>query len=287
MIPDFITLYDNYLIEERKPNLYPMNTYTKTPACIFTFIKNGTVVMDIDGKSYHFHEGDSISMVKNVPFKVTMLSDDYQYFAIEIDNSLLDEAKNTLDLHMPIFKLEKQAYVTDHLNLEQIDYLESVYKNLHYWLNLNQYQYQKNILKHIVNVFVIYSANLAMEKENQMVTTENAVSRQSVIFEHFIKALEENADTHRDVKYYADLLEVTSKYLSAITLIYAGKSAISCIEDFVIKKIQNLMSEQKYSIKEISVRMNFKSQSFFGRYFKRYTGMSPREFITKHKLVNI
>ena len=287
MIPDFITLYDNYLIEERKPNLYPMNTYTKTPACIFTFIKNGTVVMDIDGKSYHFHEGDSISMVKNVPFKVTMLSDDYQYFAIEIDNSLLDEAKNTLDLHMPIFKLEKQAYVTDHLNSEQIDYLESVYKNLHYWLNLNQYQYQKNILKHIVNVFVIYSANLAMEKENQMVTTENAVSRQSVIFEHFIKALEENADTHRDVKYYADLLEVTSKYLSAITLIYAGKSAISCIEDFVIKKIQNLMSEQKYSIKEISVRMNFKSQSFFGRYFKRYTGMSPREYITKHKLVNI
>ncbi len=285
-IPDFLALYDNIVDREGKSSVYPMNEYTKTSDLIFTFIKKGEVVMDIDGKSYNFHEGDSVTIIKNIAYKVRLLSADYQYFAIEIDNSVLTDAKNTLDLYMPLFQLEKQAYITNHLDAQQIDYLESLYKNLFFWLDKNEYKYYKHIIKHIVNIFVIYTANLAAEKEKKSVSSETAVSRQRVIFEHFIKALEENADKHRDVKFYASYLNVTPKYLSAITVIYTGKSAISCIEEFVINKIKGLMDEQRYSIREICNLMNFKSQSFFGRYFKRYTGVSPKEFIMKRKLTS-
>ena len=35
------------------------------------------------------------------------------------------------------------------------------------------------------------------------------------------------------------------------------------------------------SLKEIADRYNFPDQSFFGRYFKKHTGMSPKEYRAK------
>ena len=52
--------------------------------------------------------------------------------------------------------------------------------------------------------------------------------------------------------------------------------------------IQNVITEAKYlldntdlSIKEIATKLNFPTQSFFGKYFKQYVGISPKEYRNK------
>ncbi|MCI7082684.1 MAG: helix-turn-helix domain-containing protein, partial [Paraprevotella sp.] len=46
----------------------------------------------------------------------------------------------------------------------------------------------------------------------------------------------------------------------------------------VINSIKQTLLYSGKSIKEIAIEYHFPSQSFFGKYFKQYTGMSPREF---------
>jgi AraC-like DNA-binding protein len=46
----------------------------------------------------------------------------------------------------------------------------------------------------------------------------------------------------------------------------------------VIAESKLMLETSELSIKEISVRLNFPTQSFFGKYFKQYTGFSPKEF---------
>ena len=39
-----------------------------------------------------------------------------------------------------------------------------------------------------------------------------------------------------------------------------------------------LTENRNYTAQEIADRLNFANQSFFGKYFKHHTGMSPKEY---------
>lgn len=56
------------------------------------------------------------------------------------------------------------------------------------------------------------------------------------------------------------------------------KSAAEWIDDYVILEAKALLRSTNLTIQQISYELNFPSQSFFGKYFKRLTGMSPKEY---------
>ena len=55
-------------------------------------------------------------------------------------------------------------------------------------------------------------------------------------------------------------------------------TAVSWIERLVVLEAQVMLKSSNLNIQQISDELNFKSQSFFGKYFKKFTGMSPKEF---------
>lgn len=50
------------------------------------------------------------------------------------------------------------------------------------------------------------------------------------------------------------------------------------IDELVILEAKALLNSLSMNIQEIADRLNFANQSFFGKYFKHYTGMSPKEY---------
>ena len=58
---------------------------------------------------------------------------------------------------------------------------------------------------------------------------------------------------------------------------YAGDH----IDNYVIGEAKLLIKSRKYSIAQISDMLNFTSQAYFGRYFKKHTGYTPMEFAEK------
>ena len=101
------------------------------------------------------------------------------------------------------------------------------------------------------------------------------------MFKKFINLVHTYCTTQRDVAFYADQLCISTRYLSAITKQVAADSAKEIIDDNMILELKMALQSTGMSLKEIADKYRFPDQSFFGRYFKKHTGMSPKEYRAK------
>ncbi len=81
--------------------------------------------------------------------------------------------------------------------------------------------------------------------------------------------------------FYAGKLFVTPKHLSAVLKEVSDKTAGEWIDQRVILEAKVLLRSTGLNIQEISAMLNFANQSFFGKYFRHLTGMSPRDYRSK------
>ena len=100
-------------------------------------------------------------------------------------------------------------------------------------------------------------------------------NRTDELFNRFVVLLREHCRTQRSVEFYAAQMGITPKYLSLILKKKSGRNASKLIDEAVVYEAKRLLKYSGLSIGEISDNLNFTSQSFFGKYFKRYVGMSP------------
>ncbi|KAF2507398.1 helix-turn-helix domain-containing protein [Flavobacterium foetidum] len=101
---------------------------------------------------------------------------------------------------------------------------------------------------------------------------------QNPLFEKFKTALFKDFLSQRSVRYYADLLNVSRKYLSETVKKNSGKTAGEWIDEIIILEAKVLLQHKNLTISEISNQLNFPDQSSFGRFFKNQTGIPPLEY---------
>ncbi len=94
--------------------------------------------------------------------------------------------------------------------------------------------------------------------------------------DRFIKLVKDKFKTERFLEFYADELGVTPKHLSRTVKAQTGYSAASWIERFLILEAKILLKSTNLTIQQISDNLNFPTQSFFGKYFKKNVGLSPK-----------
>ncbi len=108
-------------------------------------------------------------------------------------------------------------------------------------------------------------------------------TRSEEIFYKFITLVEDNYKSVRSISEYASKLCVSSKYLSALVSDVSGRTASAWIDSYVILEAKRLLSTTDLTVLQISESLSFPNQSFFGKYFKHHTGMSPMQY-RKQKL---
>ena len=94
--------------------------------------------------------------------------------------------------------------------------------------------------------------------------------------DRFIKLVKDKFKTERFLEFYADQLGVTPKHLSRTVKAQTGYSAASWIERFLILEAKILLKSTNLTVQQISDNLNFPTQSFFGKYFKKNVGVSPK-----------
>lgn len=98
------------------------------------------------------------------------------------------------------------------------------------------------------------------------------------LLNRFMQLVGEHFRERRDIKFYADRLCLTPKYLSKIIRDSSGASAGEWIDRHVVFEARALLQSTGMTVRQISDALNFPSQSFFGRYFKRLVGVSPKVY---------
>lgn len=109
--------------------------------------------------------------------------------------------------------------------------------------------------------------------------TDNAShNRNAAYFNIFLEELSKHYLQERSVGFYAEQLHLTPKYLTTLLRSTTGRTASEWIDEYVILEAKNLLKYSTMNIQEIAYYLNFPNQSFFGRYFKQHTGMTPSAY---------
>lgn len=103
-------------------------------------------------------------------------------------------------------------------------------------------------------------------------------SYNSTLLKNFRKLIEQNFSKIRLPKEYAELLYITPNHLNAICQDVLGESAGDIIRDRVLLEAKRLLINLDLSVTEIAYSLNFNDNSYFSKFFKKYTGSTPEEF---------
>ena len=103
-------------------------------------------------------------------------------------------------------------------------------------------------------------------------------SHQKRLFDRFIEELRQHYTRERSIRFYADRLCLTPKYLSQVVHAVSGRHAGEWIRDYVILEAKALLKSGCYTVQQVSDMLNFANQSFFGVYFKKAVGCSPTAY---------
>lgn len=98
------------------------------------------------------------------------------------------------------------------------------------------------------------------------------------IYLRFRQELKRHLRDHLSVADYASMLSITPKYLTTTVKKASGIPAHKWIEEETVLEIRDALEHSQLTVKEIAHQFHFPNTSFFGRFFKRHTGMSPNEY---------
>jgi AraC family transcriptional regulator, transcriptional activator of pobA len=102
-----------------------------------------------------------------------------------------------------------------------------------------------------------------------------------ILLKNFKQLIDKHFRTFRLPKEYAEVLYITPNHLNALSQDLLGKTAGDVIRDRVLLEAKRLLTNADMTVTEIAYDLNFQDNSYFNRFFKKYTGTTPEEFRKK------
>ena len=269
------TAEDSFFVGTINCSDMPHHLFKLEDACIF-FCHSGEARIEIDLLEYDITPNTQIIFLPNSIINYSYASPDLSISYITFSNAFFQEATVRLDPSFFHF-LKENPVVT--LPVERtrtinglIIALEDLYKD-------KENCFRLQILRNYIQSFLldIYDKTHRIFEQNR----PEGISRQEELFKRFIQLIHKHCLNQREVSFYAQKMFITPRYLSAITQAVAGETAKNIIDKHVILEIKVLLESTALSIQEIANRLQFPDQSFFGRYFKKHTSISPQYYRRK------
>ncbi|MBS1597345.1 MAG: AraC family transcriptional regulator [Bacteroidetes bacterium] len=152
--------------------------------------------------------------------------------------------------------------------------MSSILKNIFDEYTLKQEGYIEAI-KANLDLFFIAHLRQSRKANNTSTNTDNYIQER---FENFMALLEKNIGRLNSASKYADLLNLSSYQLNAITKTSVGKTVSDLINEQIILEAKRYLLATPNQIKDIADHLGYEDVSYFIRFFKKHTGYSPEQF---------
>lgn len=115
----------------------------------------------------------------------------------------------------------------------------------------------------------------------ELTRESNLQGRSSELYNQFISQVNNFCRTYSDVHFYADQLNVSSRYLAQVTRRISGKTPKAIIDEYIVKEIERELSTTTHTVQEIANTFGFSSQAHLTKFFKKMRGLTPSEYRKK------
>lgn len=223
----------------------------------------------------------AVNLPENIT-QVVWVSDDFHgrivVLSLEFLHSIHVDLKHTISHYMyikdhPTYRLDDATF--RHLSRFHQLIQDSVEERLEPWAG----EMHQEVVNRLVSAFMYRCGELLNNLPLEDIRTVK--SRREALFRQFIDLLNQYHNRERSVGFYAEKMHITPKYMSSLMKEMTGRTAAEWIDDYVILEAKTLLKYSGLSIQEVAYRLNFSTQSFFGKYFRQHTGMSPGQYKMK------
>ena len=220
-------------------------------------ILDGCADVNLNMERYLINKGFVIMTTADVIMETEMWSDDMRLVGILIKEDIQITENIVMQLQAKDFdSLLRMAYLL--------------------WDIVNRQPFRRDTVKHLLMAMASEIKNI---KEEQDFSDKTALpSRRQQLFHEFKILVNQHCERERKIPFYASHLRVTPHHLSAVIKEASGHSVMYWINRAILLRAKVLLKTSGMMSYEVADRLNFVSSSAFNNFFKRETGMTPREF---------
>ena len=234
--------------------------------------RKGKAMLNVNYKDWELYEGAVITLFPNdvVELKVDR---DFEVEILKYNPSLLREA--SLQLEQTVYSsLREDRCRQDTPVVTNI--INGMFALLKVYFDQSECTCISQLVLCQLKAFFI-GFHEYLQRNPQYRPDEVKSYRVRELFNHFMMLLERDYKISRDVNYYAVQMNISSKYLTNIVNQVTGHTPKTIIDQYVILQLKMHLKRTTQSIKEMAWEFHFADVSFFCRYFKKHTGLTPQQ----------
>jgi AraC family transcriptional regulator, transcriptional activator of pobA len=233
------------------------------------FIKNGTGEHEIDFIKY---EVDNYSVFFIRPGQVHQLKIEKgtSGFMLQFTSDFYAPRENPA-----IVVLRKVSNTSHcHLSTERFEKIGMLLQSIYQEFTQKQDRY-KEVVKAILDIIFI---ELVRQSSNPNKHTNAAKLYHQERLEEFQDLLEKNIHTKMQVSDYAERLNISPYQLNAITKALLQKTGSELINEHIILEAKRMLIGTKNQVNQVADMLGYDDPSYFIRFFKKQTGLTPEAF---------
>jgi AraC family transcriptional regulator, transcriptional activator of pobA len=281
-IPTLIGLCNDLIIDNseyysNKDNNYIIQFPIRVDGIIISLRLIGDAKVDINLRSYNTGKNDLLICVPNDLFQASLQPGNHQSLTCIISSDFMKSLFININTLMPFFISLKDNPVF-HINDEDTSQLRFLFDTIENAI-LSEASFKVDIVRHLLGAYLYKLGSIlnAMQPD-AFLEKKKPVKREEALFNQFISLVTEHHCKERRVDFYAEQLFLSPKHFSTVVKKVSGKTAGEWIDEYVILEAKALLKYSSMTIQEVAYYLNFPNPSFFGKYFKHHTGMSPSEY---------
>ena len=232
----------------------------------------GRVSISINLRDYILHRQDMMVVSENDIIQSIDCSPDAQTLLCFYrgDYYIEEHIDNTLT--------QQQYYMSpvSHICDEDIEEVVTIFRLIAHKIEEHDNPYRKKAVKGYIQVLMSLGYNnLSKLLKLQEKHTD---SRAQQVFHQFLTLVQHHYREHHTIKFYADQICLTPKYLSQLVQQASGRLAGDWIIQYLLLEAKAMLANHEYSIMEISEALHFSSPSAFIAFFKKHTRTTPKKY---------
>lgn len=223
------------------------------------------------------HAITSGMMIVNLPQNIVQVdhSEDFSANGIIISAPYIKSLSVGMDMLMPLY-FYFQRHTTIRLTGDELSLIWRYGELIGQSVLSHKSKYKREIVGNLASLLCYTVSDIIVSRGKDV--DDSITHKHALIYEQFMRLLIEHHLSERSLLFYAEKMGLSPKYFSKIIYDFSGRSAADWIDEYVILEAKALLRYSRMSIMQIAKHLNFTTQSFFGRYFKHQTGVSPGEY---------
>lgn len=267
---DEFIMIDNF---KREPNnLGLLHCPVKMVGSTITLCKAGQLQYNVDCEEFILKPNDVLILLPGKIVEIQGGTPDAAWATISFGNNYIEQMVGNADFQQFLQYVYVHPKIT--LGKETFEEILALYYNLQSFLKPQSKTHIKMGIRGYLQVFFSLVIDIELPKPENL-------SRSKEIYYRFIALVQKDCNNERSVGYYADRLCITPKYLSEVVKKESSFLPSQIISHMVVLEAKAMIKTKRYTIAQISDYLDFANPSFFAKYFKAHTGLTPTQYLNQ------